>query len=174
MNKIKAPALVGQCRNWSGCTSPNRAFAPFAPPYGQAFLAAQPLRLLAVDRQPLAPQKDVQSAIAEPAALMRQFAQPLPQCAVVIPSRAVANDRPICPDNLTRPPLANSKQGLKMCDRFTLCNGRYHFFDSRSFRPALSSIASARSRLSFPFSSSSARNRLASDTSSPPYLDFQL
>ena len=39
---------------------------------------------------------------------------------------------------------------------------------------ALSSIVSASSRFSFAFSSYSDRSRLASETSSPPYLAFHL
>ena len=41
--------------------------------------------------------------------------------------------------------------------------GRHHFFPRRSFSAALSSMVSARSLFSRPFSSSSARRRLASD-----------
>src|ERR1044072_1258528 len=105
---------------------------------------------------------------------MRQLAQLPPQPFVAIAARLVADDRPVRIDDPARPPLADIKQGLKMRDRFPLGGRRYHFFDSRSFRPALSSIASASNRLSFAFSSSSARSRLASDTSNQPYLAFQL
>ena len=55
---------------------------------------------------------------------------------------------------------------------FPLRGGRYHFSDSRSFRPALSMSASASKRLSLAFSSSCARSRLASDTSSQPHLAY--
>jgi len=48
------------------------------------------------------------------------------------------------------------------------------FFPKRSFKAALSSIASARSRFSFVFWSSSVFSRLASDTSMPPNLAFYL
>jgi len=61
-----------------------------------------------------------------------------------------------------------------MSDSFPLRGGRYHFFDSRSFSAALSSIASASSFFSFVFSSESCFSRLASETSRPPYLAFQL
>jgi hypothetical protein len=61
-----------------------------------------------------------------------------------------------------------------MGDRFPLRAGRHHFFDARSFSTALSSIASARRFFSRPFSSLSARSRLAYETSSPPNFDFQL
>ena len=51
MHEVEAPALVGQRRNRSRRTGTNRAFAPFAPPHGQALLPVEPLRLLAVDRE---------------------------------------------------------------------------------------------------------------------------
>lgn len=43
----------------------------------------------------------------------------------------------------------------QMSDSFPPCCGRHHFFPKRSFKAALSSMASARSRFSFVFSSSS-------------------
>ena len=61
-----------------------------------------------------------------------------------------------------------------MGDGFSLGDGPYHFFERSSFSAALSSIDSARSFFSLRFSSSSAFSRLASETSSPPYLAFQL
>jgi hypothetical protein len=56
----------------------------------------------------------------------------------------------------------------------TLSNGIQHFFESKSFRGVLPSMASASSRLSLPFSSSRAFKRLASETSIPPNFAFQL
>ena len=44
--------------------------------------------------------------------------------------------------------LAHRERRLQMHDAFALDCGRHHFFDSRSFSPALSSMASASSRLS--------------------------
>ena len=61
-----------------------------------------------------------------------------------------------------------------MNDSLTLGGGPYHFFVRSSFKAAASSIDSASSFFSFRFSSSSAFSRLASDTSRPPYLAFQL
>ena len=55
-----------------------------------------------------------------------------------------------------------------------LCHGRHHFFELMSRSIALLSICSANSFFSFPFSSSSARNRFASDGSIPPYFDLYL
>ena len=79
---------------------------------------------------------------------------------------------PIGLDQATRPALAHLVGSHEMSDSFALGGGRHHFFDSRSFSAAGSSIASARSRFSFPFSSSSCFSRLASETSSPPNLAF--
>src|ERR1700687_2070185 len=59
-------------------------------------------------------------------------------------------------------------------DRRVACPRRQKFFPTRSFSAALSRTCSASSFFSRRFSSSSTLRRLASDTSSPPYLDFQL
>src|SRR6478735_1704885 len=61
-----------------------------------------------------------------------------------------------------------------MRDCLALGDGPYHFFDSSSRIAAPSSIWSASSFFSFAFSSSSALSRLASETSMPPNLAFQL
>jgi hypothetical protein len=56
-----------------------------------------------------------------------------------------------------------------MSHSFAASSGVSSFFFSRSFNAALSRTASANSRFSLVFSASSARNRFASLTSSPPY-----
>src|SRR6266576_2861489 len=61
-----------------------------------------------------------------------------------------------------------------MRDTLALGGGPYHFFASSSRSAAASSICSARSFFSLAFSSSSCLRRLASQTSMPPYLAFQL
>jgi hypothetical protein len=63
---------------------------------------------------------------------------------------------------------------MQISDGLSPGGGRHHFFAATSFSMALSSIASASSFFSFAFSSSSAFSRLASETSSPPYLAFHL
>src|SRR3972149_3082515 len=72
------------------------------------------------------------------------------------------------------PALAHLQDIAQMSDSLALGGGPYHFFVRSSFSAAWSSIASARSFFSLRFSSSSDRSRLASDTSMPPYLAFQL
>jgi hypothetical protein len=153
MHEVQAPALVGQ----RGCRAgANSAFAALSAAHRQAFLAIESLGLLAVEHVPIVQQQNVQAAIVEPAALMRQIAQLLAKFRIVAAPRLVADHRPFHCNDPACPPLADIKQGLKARDRFPLGGGRYHFLDSRSFRRALSSIAPASSRLSRPFSSSSA------------------
>jgi transposase len=92
--------------------------------------------------------------------------------------------RPIGADHPAGSPLAHLEGLTKIRRRLTSRGGRHHFFPRRSFSAALSRIASASIRqhppasasirFSRPFSSSSNRSRLASDTSSPPNLDFRL
>jgi hypothetical protein len=79
MDKVEAPAMVGQHRNVSWRSRTNCAFAPLAPQYGQALLPVQTLGPLAVDRLPLALQQGVQ-----PAPLVHQITQLLLERTVVI------------------------------------------------------------------------------------------
>src|SRR4029079_6586036 len=72
------------------------------------------------------------------------------------------------------PALAHPQHVTQVSDSITLGGGPYHFFVSSSFSAARSRIDSANSFFSLRFSSSNARRRLASDTSMPPYLAFQL
>ena len=59
----------------------------------QSFLAIQPLGLLAVDYDAIPTKKYMQAAIAKSTALVRQIAQLLSQCAVVITARQVSDNR---------------------------------------------------------------------------------
>jgi len=52
-------------------------------------------------------------------------------------------------------------------------DGRHHFFEIRSFKATLSSMASARRRFNLAFSSSRLLRRRAFDTSRPPNFAFQ-
>jgi oxalate---CoA ligase len=75
---------------------------------------------------------------------------------------------------LTIRTLADLKRDTKVSDGLAPGGGRHHFFAAISLSIALSNSASANSFFSLAFSSSSARSRLASDTSRPPYLAFHL
>src|SRR6516165_3495012 len=88
--------------------------------------------------------------------------------------RSIADHLAIGDNEAAGPPLAHLQHATQMSDSISLGSGPYHFFARSSFSAALSSIDSANSFFSLRFSSSSIRSRLASDTSMPPYLLFQL
>lgn len=111
---------------------------------------------------------------AEATAHCRQLAQAGPHRAVVRTTTPVADRRSLRPDRTTRPPLAHPMQAAPVRRGFPPGCGRLHFFVAMSFSMALSSIASASNFFSQRLSSSSDRSRLASDTSSLPYLAFHL
>ena len=77
-------------------------------------------------------------------------------------------------DDLARPPLAHVERSTQVSASLSLGSRRHHFFASRSFSAALSSMASANSFFGLAFSLSRPLRRFASETSSPPYLAFQL
>lgn len=116
----------------------------------------------------------MQTAIAETAPLVGQIAQLLAQGSVIVLVGTVAHALAISIDDTARPPFAHPVARLQVSDSLPLRGGRQNFFARISFNAAWSSVASARSRLGLAFSLSSSRTRQASDTSSPPYLAFQL
>ena len=104
-----------EVQRWLGSTGTGaahghrpRAYAPFAT-HCQPHCRGITLRLLQIDHKPVTPQPDMQVAIAEPAALVRQIEQLLPQHAVVSRARAVTDDCPVRCNHPARPPLADIK-----------------------------------------------------------------
>ena len=85
----------------------------------------------------------------------------------------IPHRRPIHPDQGTRPLLAHLVALFEMGDGLPPGGGRHHSFEGRSFSAVFSSMASASSRFSLAFSSSSAFGRLASEGSMPPTFDFE-
>src|SRR3984893_17528653 len=119
-------------------------------------------------------QQDEQPSIAEPPACIGQIAQPAPELGIRRPAELIPDAGPIGGDDGAGPPLAHLEHRPKMSDSLALYGGPYPFFPRSSRRAEASSIDSASSFFSLPFSSSSARSRLASETSIPPNLAFQL
>ena len=122
----------------------------------------------------LCPQQNMQAPTAEASAHMRQGPQPLPQRCIVPSAAAVPYCHPHPACDPARPPLAHLERRTQVSDSLSLGSGRHHFFARRSLSAALSSMASASSFFSLAFSLSSPFTRLASETSRPPYLAFQL
>ena len=114
----------------------------------------------------------MQASVAETAAFLGDRLHALTNAGIIRPGRLVSHGHAAAADGFTRPPFAHPVGIHQMSDSFPLPRGRHHFFPKRSFSAALSSMASASSRFSFVFSSSSDRSRLASETSIPPNLAF--
>ena len=187
VHEVERPARVRHRRRSQRRPRPDGATAAFALAHRKALGAIEPVDLVAARRLAVASQQHVQPPVAEAMTRMSEIAQPRPQRHVVRPPRSIADLRPIRADEGRGPPLAHLEQRPKMSDGLALLGGRswlrlrvrstmesqrraYHFFPRNSFSAAASSIASASSRFSLAFSSSSAFRRLASDTSRPAVL----
>ena len=140
----------------------------------QALLTIKPVDPVQARGLAFPPQQHKQPPIAETTPLVSQLAQPAPQGRIIRPAGAIADRGAIHSDEGTGPPFRQAKAGLQVRDGFALSGGPYHFFESSSRKAEASSIVSASSFFSLAFSSSSAFNRLASETSMPPNLAFQL
>ena len=101
------------------------------------------------------------ASISEAATFMRQRLHPLAKVMVVAAARFITDRHPANVEGFTRPPFTHLMVAHQMSDSVPLGCGRHHFLPKRSFKAALSSMASARSRFSFVFSSSSVFNRFA-------------
>src|SRR3546814_16512336 len=86
----------------------------------------------------------MQASITEPAALLRQLAQLLPNIGIVTTLRPVAHALPIVPCDTARPPLAPPMASLEMGARFPLKGRRPPFFVISSFTDTFSSLCSTR------------------------------
>ena len=157
----EAPSIGELIRRRSRGTSGAFGFLPPDRRPGPCRLAAGPTladsepflpieaELLVVDpgRLALPPQQHEQPAIAEPAAFLGDRPHPLPKAGFVGPGRLVSHGHAAAADGFTRPPFAHPEGASEMGDSFPLGRGRHHFFPTRSFKAALSSMASANSHL---------------------------
>ncbi len=75
MDEVEASTLVRQRQHRSRRSGPDSTSAAASPPHRQTFLPIEPLDLFPVDHHALPAQQDMQTAIAEPATLVGQFAQ---------------------------------------------------------------------------------------------------
>ena len=90
-----------------------------------------------VHRKALPSQQDMQAAVTEPAALMRQGPQPLPQFRIVRPARPIPHRHAHTANGPARPPLAHVERGTQVSDSLSLGSGRHHF-SQQTFSAALS------------------------------------
>jgi hypothetical protein len=146
-----------------------------APPaHHQPFFPIDAKQPLVIYDEAFAAQQDVESAIAEAPPFLGERPQPFAQAHIVDPAGSTTDRHPHAADHPARPPFAHLVRLPQISDGLSLDSGRHHFFDSRSFSAALSSIESANSFFNRAFSPSSCFSRRASETSRPPNLLFQL
>jgi hypothetical protein len=184
VHEIDRPARVGA--GFDQHRRPHSYGAPPRPPFAHREALFPVKSVDAVDPRPLAllTQQDEQSSIAEPPALVGKITPPHPQLGLLGPPRPVADHLAIGADEGAGPPFRQAHRGPQMRDTLALGGGPYHCFDRSSRSADASSIASASSFFSFPFTpqtplefvgtSSSCFRRFASDASMPPYLALQL
>lgn len=144
-----------------------RLLPPTSAANRQSFFPVKTVGLLAVQHLALAPQQNMQTSVAETAPLPGQLPQALPQPCIARAERAVAYRRPVGPNHSARPPLAHLVALHQIRRGFSPGGGRHYFFVSRSLSTALSSFASASSRFSLAFSSSSASAALPRSPQAP-------
>lgn len=134
----------------------------------QTFLLVKAEQLLVIGAEPFPRKKIAHAAIAKATPLARQIPQALAQGGIICPDGNIPRNTSGKTNKRIGATLTQLRSLLNVSDRLPLGDRRHHFFPTISFSAALSSIASARRRFSRLFSSSSAFNRLASDTSRPP------
>src|SRR5690606_32834632 len=125
-------------------------------------------------RLALTSEQHEQSPVAEAPAAVGELSQAIAQRHIRLPLRLVADHLAISTGYGAGPPFRQAACGPQMRQGAALGGRPYHLFDRSSRSAEASSIWSASSFFSLAFSSSSAFRRLASETSMPPYLAFQL
>jgi hypothetical protein len=143
--------------------------------HAKPFLSPHALDAFAIDRPAFSAQQLMNKTIAPTRVLFRQGDNPLLQ---TLPSIGGVSGRIIITrrcqiDYATRPSSRAQAQLSDLLDGSFFVRRAPHFFELISFNTRISSIASARIFFNSALSFSKLFNRLASDTSMPPYCFFQ-
>ena len=78
---------MSKLQRWLGSAGAgNGAPSSLTTTHRQAFLMVEPRGLLAVDREAVTAEQDVQPSVAEPSVLLRQLTQARPQVAIICPA----------------------------------------------------------------------------------------
>ncbi len=172
-HEVHGPSLVRAQSLRHRRPAATSALAASSAAHRQALFPIQAVKLLVVHHHALAFQQDAEAPVAEPAPLLGELAHFIADLRVV--------GRPFPPHRLRIDTDQNAGPALREIMIPHRLQGRVppllrcrQGFPSKSFNTTLSSIVSAKSRLSLAFSSSSCFSRLASDNSIPPYLAFSL
>ena len=151
---------VGSRRDQHRRSGGYRPLTPATLAYRQLLLPIEPEEPLVVHKVTRTPEKHVNASISGAAEFMRQCFHLLAKTIIVAAPDFLADCHSAKAHCFTRPPFAHLVVNHQMQDSFPPCCGSHHFIPKRSFKAALSSIASARSRFSFAFSSSAAWLRI--------------
>src|SRR5215472_9526400 len=156
VQKIHRPARVWALWQGQRCPGAEGPLATAATANLKPFLGVDPTQLLVVQSEALAPQQDVQSAIAKAPPHRGDLPQTGSQQTIVWPPAAIADRAAVRADRLACPPLAHPVPLVEVSGGFASGGVRHHFLAATSRNMALSSIASTNSFFSLAFSSSSA------------------
>src|ERR1700737_2353032 len=151
MQEIQRPVLVWALRSFSGARVP-RALAAAATANLEPFLGIEPAQFLVVQRDPLAPQQDVQPAVTEAPPDSGDRAQTGTQETILRPPAVIADRTAIRTDHLACPPLAHLVDLAEVRGGLSSSGGRHQFLSATPRSMALSSIASANSFFNLAFS----------------------
>src|SRR6185436_16726251 len=133
----------------------------------QPLLAVQPIDALVIHHRPSPSNPIEHQPVPDPRTFRRKLAHLLPQLSGLIRPRFVARRRTVHRKHVSRPPLTDAKGASPMRGYKPARSGLHHFRDRASWSICLSSVKSATTRLSRPFSASSCFRRFASETSIP-------
>jgi hypothetical protein len=122
----------------------------------QFLFTVKPSKAFVIHVPSLPSKQHMQAAIAEPTPPVRQCPNAQPHVGLAGTAAAVAYRCAFHAQYSARPPLAHPMHRTGMSHGLPFGGGRHHFRELMSFKTAISSIASANSFFSFPFSSSSA------------------
>src|SRR5581483_5635698 len=172
-DKIERPFLIGPCEV---CVHRRYAYHALAlqTPHHQPFLSVQPVHAFHVHRPALSGQHRPQTPVAIARLLSRQVEQRLPQLGVAVRSGVVTVTGAVHFQKPASLPLADAIFRHRERHVPPRAHKLHPFFRITPFSTSRSRLRSATISFRRRFSSSSARNRLASETSMPPYFDFQL
>ena len=126
VNEVERPTGVGARFDDHRRTGSDGPLAAAAPANRQPFLAVEPLGRLVVHDVTLPPRQNVETPIAEPTPLGRQFPQTTTQKRIVATPGAVANGRSVGADDGARPPLAHVVLAQNVGDGCPDSGGRHH------------------------------------------------
>jgi hypothetical protein len=122
--KVEAPALVCSLRDGDRRTGPQRSFASAALAHRQPLLLVEPVQLLAVQKDALPFQQNVQPAVTKAPTLRRQRTQSLPQTDVIWAQRGIAISLRLKPHQPTGPTLRITSLSDRPAHSLPPCTGR--------------------------------------------------